>query len=150
MGRIPLWCATIPALAAVVVAPGVAAATPGTGVEAVTLSDSTADGSHYVAKLLTIAPGGSTGWHYHPGQVFGVVRSGTLTHYDAADCTVDGVYAAGSAISERSGPGYVHEGRNAGTEPLVMWVLYANPADPPDLALVVDAPDPGCVLPGSA
>ncbi|MBX7448137.1 cupin domain-containing protein [Mycolicibacterium sp. 3033] len=149
MEPIRRWCATMSALAALVVAPGVAAATPGTGVDTVTLSDSTAGGSHYVAKLLTIAPGGSTGWHFHPGNVFGVVRSGTLTHY-RADCTVDGVYPAGSTITEESGPGYVHEGRNEGPEPLVMWVLYANPADPPDLALVVDASDPGCLLPGSA
>lgn len=149
MGWMRHWCATIPALAALLAAPGGAAATPGTGVEAVTLSDSTAGGSHYVAKLLTIAPGGATGWHFHPGNVFGVVRSGTLTHY-RADCTVDGVYPKGSTITEASGPGYVHEGRNEGTEPLVMWVLYANPADPPDLPLVVDAADPGCRMPGAA
>ncbi|KGI69866.1 cupin domain-containing protein [Mycobacterium rufum] len=148
MGRMRRWCMTVPAVAAVLFTPGGAGATPGAGVDAVTLSDSTADGSHYVAKLLTIAPGGGTGWHFHPGDVFGVVRSGTLTHY-AGDCSVDGVYPAGSTITERSGPGYVHAGRNEGPDPLVMWVLYVNPADPPDVALVVDAPDPGCPLPGS-
>ena len=142
------WWATVPAIAALVATPGWAGATPSAGVDAVTLSDSTAAGSHYVARLLTIAPGGGTGWHFHPGDVFGVVRSGTLTHY-AGDCSVDGVYPAGSTITERSGPGYVHAGRNEGPDPLVMWVLYVNPADPPDEALAVDAPDPGCALPGS-
>ncbi|MBI5336740.1 MAG: cupin domain-containing protein [Mycolicibacterium rufum] len=152
MGRMLRWGVTVPALVALLATPGVAAATPGAGVDAVTLSDSTADGSHYVAKLLTIAPGGGTGWHFHPGDVFGVVRSGTLTHY-SADCSVDGVYPAGSTITERSGPGYVHAGRNEGPDPLVMWVLYVNPvlnpADPADVPLVVDAADPGCPLPGS-
>lgn len=148
MGRMLRWGVTVPALVALLATPGIAAATPGAGVDAVTLSDSTADGSHYVAKLLTIAPGGGTGWHVHPGDVFGVVRSGTLTHY-SGDCSVDGVYPAGSTITERSGPGYVHAGRNEGPDPLVMWVLYANPADPAEVPLVVDAPDPGCPLPGS-
>ncbi len=44
---------------------------------------STLDGKDYVTRELTVAPpGGTTGWHYHPpGQVFGVIKQGTLTHY---------------------------------------------------------------------
>jgi mannose-6-phosphate isomerase-like protein (cupin superfamily) len=121
-----------------------ATATPGDGVAAVVLSQSTYQGKDYITKELTIAPGGSTGWHYHPGQVFGVVREGTLTHYKG-DCSVDGVFPAGAPITEASGPGYIHLGRNEGTTPLVLWVLYIDPAGAP---LAVDAPDPGCMLPG--
>lgn len=137
-----LWLAPV-AVAALLPGSGSAAATPGEGVEAVTLSESSVDGQDYVARLITIAPGGTTGWHFHPGEVFGVVRAGTLTHY-AGDCSVDGVYGVGAPISERSGPGYVHAGRNEGPDPLVMWVLYV---DPPGTPLAVDAPDPGCPLP---
>jgi len=137
-------------LAAAAVLPitaGEAGATPGTGVTAVNLSDSTVDGTTYVAKLLTIAPGGSTGWHFHEGGIFGAVQKGTLTHY-SSDCKVDGVYPAGSAITERSGAGYVHLGRNEGPDPVVMWVMYANPAVTPPQPLATDMPDPGCRLPG--
>lgn len=127
-------------LGVVITAPGLAAASPGEGVGAVTLSQSSLAGKDYITREITIAPGGTTGWHYHPGQVFGVVRSGTLTHYDSG-CTVDGVYNAGDPITEISGVGYVHEGRNEGPDPLVMWVLYIDPAGSP---LAVDVPNPGC------
>ncbi|MCP9271450.1 cupin domain-containing protein [Mycolicibacterium arenosum] len=116
-------------------------ATPGVGVSAKVLAQSTVDGVDYVTREITIQPGGSTGWHWHPGQVYGVIREGTLTHYDATDCAVDGVYNVGDPITERSGPGYVHVGRNLGPVPLVMWVGYIEPAGEP---LANDVPNPGC------
>ncbi|MCC8246860.1 cupin domain-containing protein [Saccharothrix luteola] len=117
-----------------------ASATPGTGVSGVTLFQRVVGDTEYVVREVTIAPGGATGWHYHPGSVFGLVKAGTLTHY-RADCSVDGVYRGGEAIAEESGPGYVHIGRNLESEPLVLEVLYVNPAGSP---LAVDAPNPGC------
>ena len=120
--------------------PATAAATPSTGVEVRTLAQATVDGVEYLTREITIAPGGSTGWHYHDGRVFGVIRAGTLTH-DVADCTSDGVYPPGAGITEASGPGNVHIGRNLGHVPVVMWVVYVQPVG---TALTVDAPDPGC------
>lgn len=117
-----------------------ASASPSVGVEARVLSQATVDGHDYITKEITIAPGGTTGWHWHPGRIFGVVRSGTLTH-NFADCSIDGVYAAGAPITEGSGPDHVHVGRNLGFEPVVMWVLYIDDAGAP---LAVDAPNPGC------
>lgn len=117
-----------------------ASATPGVGVEAETLSAATVDGQHYVTKQITIARGGSTGWHWHPGRVFGVIRQGTLTH-DVADCSSDGVYPSGAPITEESGPDHVHIGRNLGPDPVVLWVVYINPTGDP---LSIDAPNPGC------
>lgn len=128
---------------AVVVGVGLApaaSATPGTGVSGVTLVQRVVGDTEYVVREVTIAPGGATGWHYHPGSVFGLVKEGTLTHH-RADCSVDGVYRDGQLISEESGPGYVHIGRNPGSEPLVLEVLYVNPVGS---ALAVDAPNPGC------
>lgn len=112
---------SLPLAAAVcaVLFPGQASATPSVGVEARTLAQSTLDGQDFITKELTIAPGGSTGWHWHPGQVYGVIRAGTLTHY-GSDCAIDGVYPTGGAITERGGPGYVHLGRNLGPDPLVI------------------------------
>ncbi|MCT7657676.1 cupin [Mycobacterium deserti] len=122
--------------------PATAFATPSSGVEAVTLSQATVDGIDYITREITIAPGGSTGWHYHDGQVYGVIRAGTLTH-DAANCTRDGVYAVGAPITEASGPSNVHVGRNLESVPLKMWVLYIKPTGVP---LAVDTPDPGCAF----
>jgi quercetin dioxygenase-like cupin family protein len=117
-----------------------ATASPSAGVEARVLSQATVDGHDYITKEITIAPGGTTGWHWHPGRIFGVVRSGTLTH-NFADCSIDGVYTAGAPITEGSGPDHVHVGRNLGFEPVVMWVLYIDDEGAP---LAVDAPNPGC------
>ncbi|WP_025358922.1 cupin domain-containing protein [Kutzneria albida] len=122
------------------VLPGTANATPGRGISAVTISDHAIGGTDYVLKEITLAPGGSTGWHYHPGQVTGYVKQGVLSHNDAS-CDSDGVYHAGQVISEESGPGYVHIGRNLGTTPVVLVVLYQSPVGQP---LAVDRPNPGC------
>ncbi|ULE35278.1 cupin [Mycobacterium sp. IDR2000157661] len=140
MRRLRWPAAVTGAMVALVVASVSASATPSVGVEARTMSQATVDGVDYVTREITIAPGGSTGWHYHDGRVFGVVRAGTLTH-DAATCTVDGIYPPGAPITEASGPDNVHIGRNLGPDPLVMWVVYIQPTGTP---LAVDAPDPGC------
>lgn len=136
------WLASVATAVAVVGIGSVAtaSATPGTGIDAETLAQATLDGRDYVTKQITIAPGGSTGWHWHPGRVFGVVRAGTLTH-DVGGCSVDGVYPAGSPITEGSGPDDVHIGRNLGPDPVVMWVLYI---DPPGAPLSMDVPNPDC------
>src|SRR3954467_4260037 len=100
----------------------------------------TDDGKVYVFREITIAPGGSTGWHSHDGQLFGVVKEGVLMH-NRADCTMDGFYVAGQSIAEKGGPGSVHVGRNVGPGPLVLNV----PATTEVWALSSDdAPDPGC------
>lgn len=131
------------AAAAILVSMGPAAtasATEGVGVQVETLSQATVNGKDYITKQITIAPGGSTGWHWHPGQVSGVIREGTMTHY-AANCSVDGTYPAGSPVTEAVGPNHVHQGVNLGPDPLVMWINYVEPAGGP---LSIDAPDPGC------
>jgi len=131
-----LAVATVPA-STVLAAP--ALATPGVNIDAVVISQSTVNGVDYVTKEITIQPGGSTGWHYHDGRVFGVVREGTLTR-NMADCS-EVVSPAGSAVTEDSGPNHVHIGRNLGPVPLVLWVDYIEPAGSPQAE---DVPDPGC------
>jgi quercetin dioxygenase-like cupin family protein len=120
--------------------PGTAAATPGSGVSAVTIFDHVVGGTDYVLKEITIQPGGSTGWHYHPGPVYALVKEGVLTH-NKSDCSIDGSYHPGQPIKEDDGPGYVHIGRDLGSTPVVLEVLYQNPVGSP---LAVDAPNPGC------
>jgi len=112
----------------------------GHGVQSNVLWQTSADGTDYVLREITIAPGGSTGWHWHHGRLYGVIKQGTLTH-NMSDCSIDGIYQTGDSIAEPSGADHVHIGRNLGSTPLVMQVLYINPAGSP---LSEDAPDPGC------
>jgi quercetin dioxygenase-like cupin family protein len=120
--------------------PGAAAATPARDTDGTVIWQMTDAGTDYVFREITIAPGGSTGWHSHAGQLFGTVKEGILMH-NRADCTMDGLYVAGQSIAEKGGPAYVHIGRNVGPGPLVLQILYINPAGAP---LSDDAPDPGC------
>ncbi|MGP4017507.1 hypothetical protein [Saccharopolyspora sp. 5N708] len=114
--------------------------TAGSPVSAVTISEKVVGKTDYVVKEITITPGGTTGWHYHPGLVFGVVKQGVLTH-NMSNCSVDGVYDPGRAIAERSGADYVHIGRNLGTTPVVLDVVYENPVGSP---LAVNMANPDC------
>lgn len=116
------------------------AATPGSGVQSQELNQTSQDGRDFIVRDITLAPGGSTGWHWHDGTLVGAVKQGTLTHY-AADCSVDGVYNPGDPITEPAGSGHVHIGRNLGATPVILEVLYINPVGMP---LAEDAPNPGC------
>jgi quercetin dioxygenase-like cupin family protein len=147
-GRIRRALAIAACAAAVGVAPSTALATPGSGVSGTILAKGTSDGglkikthgrTDVVVRTITIAPGGTTGWHYHQGQVLAVVQSGTLTR-TMSDCEVE-TTTAGKSFVEPAGAGHVHTGRNLGTEPVVLYATYLLPERAP---LSVDAPDPGC------
>jgi hypothetical protein len=55
-----------------------AGATPPRDVEAKVLWQVTDGPTDYILRQITIAPGGSTGWHSHPGELFGTVKEGVL------------------------------------------------------------------------
>ncbi|MFJ5306503.1 cupin domain-containing protein [Streptomyces sp. NPDC088350] len=120
---------------------GTAQATPaGPGVTARLISQTTVGDTDYTLREITIPPGQATGWHYHDGPLYGFVKQGTLSHFDAG-CASDGVYKAGSTIQEPAGSANVHIGRNLGNTPLVLDVLYVLPHGSP---FSEDAPNPGC------
>ncbi|WP_329036319.1 cupin domain-containing protein [Streptomyces sp. NBC_00178] len=116
--------------------PAAAVATPGSGVSATVVAVGTSEGKLKVKtpkgrtdvtfREITVAPGGSTGWHTHSGQLIAVVKSGTLTR-TLDDCSVE-VTPAGTSFIEPSGTRHRHIGRNLGTEPVVLWVTYLLPA----------------------
>ncbi|MDQ3886390.1 MAG: cupin domain-containing protein [Actinomycetota bacterium] len=133
------------------VLPTAAQATPASGVAATVLAHGTTDDgfslttsgpSEFVVRHITIQPGGSTGWHYHPGTLLAVVQRGSLIRIDD-NCRAM-VYVAGQSLVEPSGPRHVHIGRNLGTEPVELYVTYVNPIGSP---LSVDAADPQCEAP---
>jgi quercetin dioxygenase-like cupin family protein len=134
-------------LAAVAMAPS-AVATPGHGVTAETLAEGTHEGrllirnvgaTDTVVRRIVIEPGGTTGWHYHEGQVLATVVSGTLTR-TLHDCS-QVVHGPGDSLVEPAGHHHVHSGSNLGTEPVVLYATYFVPDGKP---LVVDAENPGC------
>jgi quercetin dioxygenase-like cupin family protein len=73
-----------------------------------------------------IAPGGSFGWHSHPGPSFVIVKSGEATFYMGADpkCKPHRI-RAGSGFVDRGLA--VHIVRNEGTEDLVTVVVSFVP-----------------------
>ncbi|WP_328993120.1 cupin domain-containing protein [Kribbella sp. NBC_01245] len=118
--------------------PVIADATPGRGVTGTIIAKTTVGDTDYTLRRIVIDPGGSTGWHYHDGMLYAAVEGGTLTHSDST-CKPDGIYSKGAVFTEPSDQ--VHIGRNLGTKPLVLNVLYVLPKGSP---LAQDAPNPGC------
>jgi quercetin dioxygenase-like cupin family protein len=88
---------------------------------------------------ITIAPGGTGGWHTHAGPLISVVKQGTLTIIDAK-CKRQDITAGHAFISPGSSP---IKDENRGTVPVAFNVTFLIPhgaASPR-----VDAPAPaGC------
>lgn len=152
-------------LAVIVGAAGYAAtllATPGSGFTASTLAVGRFDemdvknlvprNDHWQAQLKTQGysdlyvqsnvwvPGGTTGWHTHPGHSLIIVTAGTVTAYDADDpgCTPQ-VYSKGMGFVDPGG-GHVHLLRNEGAEEARTMAVQLVPAD---ATRRIDAPAPG-------
>jgi quercetin dioxygenase-like cupin family protein len=89
----------------------------------------------------TIAPGGTFGWHRHPGPSLVIVKSGTATFYLASDptCTPH-VVPAGSGFVDQGHD--VHVVRNEGSVDLVTVVVSLVPAG---FDRRIDEPSPGCL-----
>lgn len=90
---------------------------------------------------VTIDPGGSSGWHHHPGLVVVVVQSGTVTFYDE-NCRAD-VHEAGETFIESSdSPGLA---KNNGTTTAVVEATFIVPSSTPPAPptpLRIDDPQP--------
>jgi quercetin dioxygenase-like cupin family protein len=91
----------------------------------------------------TIAPGGTFGWHRHPGPSLVIVKSGTATFYLASDPTcAPHVVPAGSGFVDQGQD--VHVVRNEGSVDLVTVVVSLVPAG---FDRRIDEPSPGSCLP---
>jgi quercetin dioxygenase-like cupin family protein len=99
-------------------------------------------GLRVVTSLITFAPGGSSGWHTHPGPVIITVKEGTMTFYEE-DCTAN-VFTAGQGFIETGA--HPHFGRNETASPAMTVVTYLTP--PSATVTRIDAPQPTtCILP---
>lgn len=152
------WLVLLTVVVSVAAYGGTVLATPGMGVsstvfavgafqelEAKTLS------SDWQARISTkgatdvhilenrIAPGGTFGWHSHPGPSIVVVKSGELTLYRGDDPTcTPRRYAAGGGFVDDGGD--VHVVRNEGT---VDAVVYVTSLVPQGAGRRIDQPSPG-------
>ena len=97
-------------------------------------------GSDVAVAQITVNPGGSAGWHSHPGGAIVVVQQGSLTlHRSVDDRCLTRTYTAGQAFVER--PGEVDQVINTGTVPYVLFVTF--PRVPQGVSARTDEPDPG-------
>jgi quercetin dioxygenase-like cupin family protein len=148
-GRLALILAVLAAVAAILFTQA-AVATPPSGITREVLAQSTVArhativvkrGTDVVVQHITVAPGGTTGWHSHPGAAVILVKSGAFTLYRAKSHRCVGhTYTAGTGFVER--PGDVHIGRNESTTTAVeIYATYFNV--PVGGSVVIDEPDPG-------
>ena len=137
---------TIIALAAVVVfTAGIAVATPSRGFTTKLLGSATFDSlSIQESEPSTVSfvraelePGGTSGWHSHPADVFVVVRKGRLAVIQEGDCTRT-VYTAGEVFHET--PGHVLKVINVGDDEVVNIVTFVGL--PPGAAPSTDEANP--------
>ena len=94
---------------------------------------------HLTVVENRVAPGGSFGWHSHPGPSLVIVKSGTLTFYEASDPTcTPSVHTVGDAYVDEGTD--VHVARNEGT---VEAIVIVTRLIPDGAAPRIDEPDPG-------
>jgi quercetin dioxygenase-like cupin family protein len=75
----------------------------------------------------TFAPGGTFGWHRHPGPSLVMVTQGTLTLYEEGDtCTVGRPIPAGSAFIDLAE--HTHNVRNETNSTVEVYVVRMLPA----------------------
>ena len=95
-------------------------------------------GSDVALGKQVIEPGGSSGWHQHPGVSFFLVKSGVVTAYDEK-CKKT-VYKAGKGFIESSAhPGLV---RNQGKVDAVIYATHIIPTKTTEEGYRIDDPQP--------
>jgi hypothetical protein len=89
----------------------------------------------------TLQPGGTTGWHTHPGPTFVAFAQGdgTVYHVHGSGCLGLKI-AAGSGFAQM--PTEKHVLRNDGSVPIVVYALYLLPHGTPNSGIRVDQPQP--------
>jgi quercetin dioxygenase-like cupin family protein len=90
---------------------------------------------------VTFQPGGSTGWHTHPGPALVTVKTGQLTLHRAKGCR-SRTFGPGQTFLE-FGPDDVNLTRNQTGTVTETMVTFLLPVGAP---ITVDAPAPNCRL----
>ncbi len=92
-------------------------------------------------QQATVQPGGSSGWHTHPGATFVAVGQGEGTIYrvTGSDCQATKI-GVGTGFAQM--PTELHMVRNEGTVPFVVYTFYVLPPGTPSTGIRVDQPQP--------
>ncbi len=93
------------------------------------------------ALLVHFPPGGSTGWHKHPVQVYAYVLEGELTVELKSGRTF--LFKQGDAIFEVTNT--LHNGFNSGTLPATLVVFYTGAVGVPNVIKEETAAAPAAV-----
>lgn len=117
---------------------GTAGAILGRATIASAMSIPVPSGLDFVIQEVVIAPGGTSGWHTHPGQSLVLVTGSGVT-FVHADCTTTS-FPAGTGFIDQ--PGVIHLVRNDGTAPAILFATYTNV--PVGGAFRIDASEPAC------
>jgi hypothetical protein len=97
------------------------------------------DNTDIVVANIVVAPGGHSGWHFHPGPVLVVVKTGAITFYHGDDPTCSGTrHPARTAFIEEGGDVGIARNEEAGETTVV--ATFFVPKDSPTR---IDAPRPG-------
>jgi quercetin dioxygenase-like cupin family protein len=92
-------------------------------------------------QQATVQPGGSSGWHTHPGATFVAVAQGEGTIYRVVGSDCPGTkIGVGTGFAQM--PTEVHMVRNEGSVPFVVYTLYVLPPGTANTAIRVDQPQP--------
>jgi quercetin dioxygenase-like cupin family protein len=84
------------------------------------------------AAVITVPPGGETGWHLHAVPLFGYILEGTLT-VDYGDKGTH-TYSTGEGLLEAMN--WPHNGMNKGSVPVRILAVYAGAKGIPDAEAV--------------
>jgi hypothetical protein len=91
-------------------------------------------------QVIDFPPGAHSGWHSHPGPVFILVKTGTMTFYSSDDPTC-------SPTVRHAGEGFLDVGDHAhiarNEDPTVAAQNVVTYFAPPGAALRIDQPNPG-------
>ena len=128
---------------------GVALGTPGAGFTVVPIASAEIDqrvrigqaaGDSTVVARFRFDPGGTTGWHTHPGKTVVLVTKGEFTVYRDRDGECGSrTYGPGDGFVEASKS--VHVGVNEGVDPVRLVAVFFRIPD--DGTTRIDQPDPG-------
>jgi quercetin dioxygenase-like cupin family protein len=103
--------------------------------------DSTQGKADVAVYKVTIGPGGSSGWHHHPGVVLISVKSGAVTFYNH-QCDKTAYKAGKGLVESHNKPLLV---RNHGRGDAVLYVTFIVPSSTTEAGLRIDDPRPkGC------
>jgi quercetin dioxygenase-like cupin family protein len=98
------------------------------------------EGLQVVVIKITTPPGGSSGWHSHPGGGIVVVQQGEATLYLSVGNHCEATrYTAGQTFIER--PGQVGDAVNTGSITTISYGTF--PGVPVGGSPRIDQPDPG-------